>query len=107
MICHSQSFQSYPSGELIVAMAECEMLRARGIEVYFCHYPPDVAISTTAALFINAIWDDVPAWWNSIKARGVVEAFKNQFCYLADDLVSNMKAEMDSLIEDKLISNGK
>ena len=59
----------------------------------------------SAALYINNIWHDVPAWWNSSEVRRVVEVFKNQFCNSSEDFVNNIKAEMDSLINEKLIAN--
>jgi len=65
------------------------------------------ATPESAALHINAIWDDVPKWWNSIEVRDAVEKFKNQFCHLSDNLVDNICDEVKGLITGKDLSNGQ
>jgi putative transferase (TIGR04331 family) len=61
----------------------------------------------SAAKQINAIWHDVPGWWNSKEVNSAVEKFKAQFCNLSDNLVDNICDEVKRLITGKDLSDGQ
>jgi putative transferase (TIGR04331 family) len=54
----------------------------------------------SAANFINLIWDGVDSWWNSIEVKEVVNRFKQNFCFLSDNLVATLDSEFKMLIEE-------
>jgi len=53
-----------------------------------------------AARHVAAIWEDVDAWWTSLAVCEVLEPFKENYCYLCEDLVARVETNLRELIVD-------
>lgn len=52
----------------------------------------------SAALHVNAVWDDVDAWWASPEVQGVVASFTKQYCHISEDLLVRVEATLREVI---------
>ena len=53
----------------------------------------------SAALHINAVWNDVDSWWNSKEVKDVVAKFSNIFCHVSEHLVESIENELKDSVK--------
>jgi putative transferase (TIGR04331 family) len=54
--------------------------------------------SEAAAAHVNAVWDNVDAWWSSVEVQRVVAYFIKQYCNQADNTLDSLEAVFRDLI---------
>jgi putative transferase (TIGR04331 family) len=61
----------------------------------------------SAALHINAVWNDVDSWWNCQVVKDVIARFTDNFCYVSERLVESIENELkDSVIIARMSDGG-
>lgn len=55
----------------------------------------------SAAGHVAAIWDNVPAWWESAELQDTVARFKSRYCSLPDDLVGQVESALHEVMLNK------
>jgi putative transferase (TIGR04331 family) len=56
----------------------------------------------SAATHVNAIWDDVDAWWTSAEVQDVIQAFTKLYCNLTDNILDRIETEMREVISESV-----
>lgn len=54
----------------------------------------------SAAAHVNAVWDDVDAWWTSPAVQEVLERFKARYCHQPVDLLGRVEAALTRVMAD-------
>jgi putative transferase (TIGR04331 family) len=54
----------------------------------------------SAASHVNAIWDDVDAWWTSTEVQDVVAHFTRQYCHRPDNILNRVETALREAIAD-------
>ena len=56
----------------------------------------------SASAHVNAIWDNVDAWWSRDDVREVRSKFTRQYCHRTDNLLDRVAAEFSKVIAESM-----
>ena len=56
----------------------------------------------SAAAHVNAIWDNVDAWWTSYEVQEVVANFSKQYCHLPENILDSVENVLRDVIDESV-----